>query len=157
MKELNTHQIIKNSLALEYPDAFYYKPTDVGFQGRQSRFMVQRPFDIMMLWQGQFLAIEAKLLKNELSFSFDSVKEHQLENLICVDHNAGYAYIAIHIWKPREISRIFFVEINDFLHWKETVEGRIKWHELESNLHVSLSLDVTNNLINLRKSFLIGG
>jgi len=158
LKEIQTHQIIKNSLQIEYPDGWYHKPTDVGMSGgEKSRFMIKRPFDILYYWKSNLLAIEAKLLKNGTSFSFEDVKKHQIENLIEVDKNGGYSYIAIHLWKEREINKILFIELHDFLYWKSTTEGRVKWEELQNDLRVMLNLDVKNGLINLRKSYLIGG
>lgn len=158
MKEIQTHSIIRNSLPLEYSDGWYYKPSDVGMDGSgKSRFMIQRPFDILYYWKNDLLAIEAKLLKDGKRFDFNTVKEHQLNNLLQVDKNGGYSYIAIHLWRASKFSKIFFIEINDFLHWKEESESNVTWEEMETNYHVCLIKSVIHNLINLRKSFLIGG
>jgi penicillin-binding protein-related factor A (putative recombinase) len=165
MKESSTVQIIKKGLEQAYPGGFYHKPPDVIRGGQE----IKKPYDIMYYYGGEFLAIEAKFVRNGLRFSFSKVANHQEEELMKVAMNKGSAYIAIHSYKPRCFSFISFVEIMDWKHWRETSKMKSLTHEeLLSDSHVSFVSEVLtkkfikNNkknsfqYIDLENSYIIG-
>jgi len=153
--ESTSVQIIRNSLLEYYPGGFYYKIPDIGVPTKKGRFMLKRPFDLLYFWNGNFLAIEVKTIKNKNKFYLNSVKEHQLKALQKIYENQGNSYIVLHIWNKKN-SKIYFINTIDYEFFIEYLETSIDVKEID-NLHVAeFSAIVKNGRINLEKSYLFG-
>lgn len=119
--------------------AFYLKiPDPPIFKGMKTRFNVERPFDVIMIWKGKTFTIEAKwhdrLNKTKTKFapwSFDKVASHQIENLLEAKQNGAYAYILVNIRYTKQIPKTNFVaciEIDEFLKLKKNYGRKsIEW------------------------------
>jgi hypothetical protein len=135
-----TIPILKFSLEKHYKNGFYYKPPDDYWKGKTTKFEKKKPFDIIYIYDGSTVGIEAKYI-GEKTFVFSSVEDHQIANLKIMAKN-GYAYIAIHYKKKRQES-LAFIEIYDFIHLKETYHKKsMRWEEVLKDKHFSFILDV---------------
>lgn len=143
--EAKTIGIIRNGLLQSYPGSFYTKIPD---QGALLKFGIERPFDILHTYNGTTTAIEAKCAKHPAVFKLSSVKTHQIDNLLSMANNQSTALVAIHLWMPSKLSYIHFLDIYDFLYWKEhSYSDSIKWNKFDDNPNISFSLDVKSKRI----------
>ena len=147
----HTLPIIRNSILESYPDCDYYKLPDA--------HLAQKPYDARFFYKGNFVAIEAKILKYGERFFFSSLQRHQKEGLLKVVANYGEGYVFINLYKPRQKGSsgedlFVIIEINDFLFWEDQCKTRsLSWEDLKSkNGHALSVLKVKNGKINLSKS-----
>jgi hypothetical protein len=132
-----TIPLLNFSLELFYKDGFLYKPPDTW----GTRFTQEKPFDIFFTYDDVTCAIEAKYMGIG-PFTFNSVKSHQIENLVKIEKNGALAYIAIH-YKNKRIEQVAFIEIYDFLHLVETYHKKsMHWSEIQKDDHFTFILDV---------------
>jgi len=71
-----------------------YKIPDI-YPSESTRFIPPKPFDLIIVWENRFMAIEAKAVKNCKSFAKNKLKEHQLENLDKIIKNGFEAYLLV--------------------------------------------------------------
>lgn len=156
--ETKTNTIIKNSLLKYYSGGYFKKIPDPGMVGfGQNRFTPPRGIDIIYYWQSMMVGIESKAFHNKNRFIFSSVSDLQIEELYTIAMNNGNAWIAINVFEPRVINRIYFIDIFDFMHWRETSKTKsVNSNLININPHISFYLDVSKQLINLEDSLIIG-
>ncbi len=159
--ESRSVQILKNSLEYFYPNGEWIKIPDVGGFGKNMRFMVERKYDAQYSYNGNRACFEVKAMGNN-NFYFTDVKDHQIDNLIKALKTGANCYIVINLYIAHEVDRFYFIDIDDFLHWRETKDNNtIKDIELENDFHVAFRLDAKriNNsktkLINLEKTYIV--
>lgn len=76
-------------------NCWYYKiPDTPKFDGNMSRFTLQKPFDLIVLEKGLFIAVETKMCKS-MSLGYDSIQEHQVRNLLAVEESGGVGVLMV--------------------------------------------------------------
>ena len=83
-----------NGFKLANPTVWIYKIPDM-FPTKGTRFSLERPFDLEIVQDSEFNAIEAKAVKKSKFFAKDKLKDHQLENLEKVEYNGCKSYLLI--------------------------------------------------------------
>lgn len=128
-------QEIKNS-ANKY-EIFYYKIPDSPYIGPETRFQPKKPFDLFLIKDGEFVAIEAKYCKGNERFPFKNVKEHQIAGLLDVERHGCKAYIMIN-FRGEGIIDTKAIRILDFLAL------------VKSSKYRSMSVDETRYITNIK-------
>ena len=76
-----------------FEDSHYIKIPDVG--GTDARFIPKKPYDCYAVLDGQFIAMELKLMVKLQGFPFNKVTQWQLDNLLEVKYSGATAYVVI--------------------------------------------------------------
>jgi len=112
MKEREIATAIGNELKKH---GFYMKIPDSFGGGKGFRFTPIKNFDAFFIKDGKFMAIEYKMEKG-ISFSFDSIRDVQVESLLEVKKNGGSTCIAIYVEREK---KVILWNIEDFVRLKE--------------------------------------
>jgi len=127
MKESNFANEFKKSC--KFLGYFYYKiPDSYG----NERFTPNKPFDAFIMENGNFHAIEFKMTKSKVGFSFDRVRPHQEAGLLeLLKHGAKTTSIIIN-YRFKKYNKAFIIPIEDFVKLKEkSTKKSIPFKEIE--------------------------
>ena len=160
-KETQSVYILKRSLDFWFPGGEWIKIPDVGMNNSKT---VKRQYDAMYYYKNCRAVFEVKRFVNNDNFYFESVKQHQIDGLIEAWKNGSNAYIVINYYnKEDRYDRFYFIEIDDFIHWKECHKTpSLMLLDLENDFHVCFRLDAKTNrdlkckILNLDKTYIVG-
>lgn len=93
---------------------YYYKIPDSPYVGSETRFQLKKPFDLFLIKDGEFIAIEAKYCKGNARFPFKNVKEHQIDALLDIEEHGCKAYIMIN-FRGEGVIATRAIRVKDFL------------------------------------------
>lgn len=102
MAKSKTEQVftteVKHSVEYYYKNAFWLKIPDLPvFKGSKTRFAPQKPFDFMLAYKGNLIAVEAKVHKKHTAWPLSSVKDHQIEGLLSIGDNGFKSYVMLNV------------------------------------------------------------
>ena len=155
MKEKDYNSILVKSL--REIGWHVHKIPDIGSFGEgNNRFTMPRPYDIFAFGNdGYSFAFEGKILKPKCkalycSFNLKAISEHQIKNLIDAASRIQCAsFIALYVWKLREISQVIFIPIR-FITEHIEKDINISAEELET---ISLKYNCKKSLFQFDKLF----
>lgn len=90
--------------------AFFHKIGDAPHMGGGARFDIKKPFDVLMIWKGIPVGIEAKYLPDYGAFGMSSLRPNQVEGLDAARAAGAAAFVILNIRKKGEFSRMMWFD-----------------------------------------------
>lgn len=104
---------LKESVETIYPDGFYCKIPDMP-RTSQSRFIPEKPFDVILAFNRKVVGIELKAHTKHTAWPFDTVRENQIEGLLRFERNGGdnaFACVLVNVRYGRGKARVNFARV----------------------------------------------
>lgn len=143
--EQETNNIFRKSIF--DANGWAYKIPDPG--ASEALTAVPRPFDGFSVLNGELLCWEGKFLNKMSSFNLQTIKDHQIENLLAIKNlsNTAECWIVLGVNVARGDNRIYiFKDIHDINKRREAKQNFLK-KELESLPYYKVfknSIDLSN-------------
>ena len=84
--------------------SFGYHVVAIPDSGHNVRFGVQKPYDVGILADGHYLALELKQVKNSLSFNTHAVEVHQYTGLQEAENSGASSYLVVNFRYPGKLT-----------------------------------------------------
>lgn len=129
---------------------FYFRVRDVNLPPdvRMRVKLPQNKYDSLLYYKNHLFPLELKATKaKSVSFAESVIKQHQIDNLLAASKYDGVISGILFNFYETEDNPTYFVEINDFIKYKNIAQNEITEHTYKSKVNKSsISLNICKEI-----------